>query len=371
MPNILYVTLVDCLNDLGVFKKIESQKKAMESYGYNVDMTWFNGNELLLNGNVIESINRNIFYKFFSRFTYPTALSDISNRNDYDIVYIRKSHINKPFINFLKLNREQGRKVYLEIPTYPYVRELSGLLKKILYINEAFFSFFLKNFIDSIFYFGEAKGDIWGIRSIQLENGVTIERLESNRTIVKSPTDVVSFLGIANISKWHGYDRVLVSIDEYLSKRTEVDKDIIFHIVGEGSELETLKKIVDNLNLHDNVVFHGLKYGHELDDIYARVDIAIDAMAMFRKGMNQTSSLKTREYCARGIPFITACNDKSFPSHLDFRLQLPNDETHINFLKVLAWYKNLDSNSYDISKYAYERLTWNKMMLKVKSEFQK
>jgi len=371
MTNILYVTHVDCINDPGVFKKIESQKKAMESYGYTVDMTWFNGNQLLLNGRVIESVNRNLFYKFSSRFTYPKVLSDISNSNNYEIIYIRKSYINKPFINFLKINKKQGRKVFLEIPTYPYVKELSGLVKRLLYINEAFFSLFLKNVIDAIFYFGQSKGDIWGVRSIQLENGVAIERFEQKTNIIKLKKDSVNFVGIANISRWHGYDRVLNSINVYLSKKTETESNIVFHIVGDGSEFDNLKKIVKNLNLDDNVFFHGLKYGKELDDIYEGVDIAIDAMAMFRKGMNETSSLKTREYCAKGIPFITACNDRSFPSDLDFRLQFPNDDSDIDFSHVLAWYKKLDATSHDISKYAYEKLSWNKMMLKVKSEFQK
>ncbi|MBE3098230.1 MAG: hypothetical protein IMZ44_14030, partial [Planctomycetes bacterium] len=48
-----------------------------------------------------------------------------------------------------------------------------------------------------------------------------------------------------------------------------------------------------------------------------------------RKGMNENSPIKTREYLAAGLPVIIGYDDIDFPDRPDYILQLPNSEDNV------------------------------------------
>ena len=114
-------------------------------------------------------------------------------------------------------------------------------------------------------------------------------------------------LCVANVSKWHGLDRLLKGMATYCSNTC-----IIFHIAGEGAQIPLLKQLVEKLNLQDSVIFHGFKTGDELDTLFNSCHIAVGSLGIHRIGLNEASILKAREYCARGIPYIIACADRIF-----------------------------------------------------------
>ena len=45
-------------------------------------------------------------------------------------------------------------------------------------------------------------------------------------------TTEIRLVAVAGLAKWHGYDRLLEGLGEYY--RTDVERKVIFHIVGEG-----------------------------------------------------------------------------------------------------------------------------------------
>lgn len=88
---------------------------------------------------------------------------------------------------------------------------------------------------------------IWGIDTIVIENGVNTDEyppvkfFDANTKI--SETTLV-LTGVANISIWHGFDRIIEGIKKYnLTERNSQQYDIIFNIVGNGAELNRLKKL--------------------------------------------------------------------------------------------------------------------------------
>lgn len=74
------------------------------------------------------------------------------------------------------------------------------------------------------------------------------------------------------------------------------------------------------------------------------------------------STLKVREYCARGIPFIIGYKDISLNKGLKFYYEVSNDETLLELNKILEWYKNLNVESREIRKFAIENLSWDKQI---------
>jgi len=197
------------------------------------------------------------------------------------------------------------------------------------------------------------------IPSIIIPNGIDVQnikrtgfkRFDGNAlnlvTIVSSPTP------------WHGLDKIISSINLYNGK-----VKINFHIVG------NINKDAINSMPHDRsrVIFHGLKYGKELDEIMKDMDCAVSTMALFKKGMNEACSLKTREYTARGIPFILAYKDPDL-QHVEkdykFYLSFPNDESEIQMEKIIDFAGRMSekdcrkSISDNMREYALKYMDWS------------
>ena len=78
-----------------------------------------------------------------------------------------------------------------------------------------------------------------------------------------------------------------------------------------------------------NVKVHGYLGRDRYDPILACADIAVGSLALHRIGMNESSSLKTREYLAFGLPVVVGYRDTDFPGPADFLLELPNAEDNV------------------------------------------
>ena len=369
---ILYFTFQERNENDGIYKKLLYQKKALESLGHNVD---FISNQKLKN-----SIDRIISYydkkeKILNSFslkwiklTRYIYFNDIYNeviKNKYDILYIRYAQTAMPFFNnFLKkVKRDSKIKIILEIPTYPYDGEnlkFKGLKKIKLYLEKLYRKNLYK-YIDKIVTFSEDK-EIFRIPCINIANGIDLDEV---KLINKNEAnEYINFISVSAIRYWHGIDRFLYSLLEY--KKLGGNEKVKFHIVGEGIDTPKIKKIIEkNKVLEDIVILHGAKQGKDLDAIYNISDIAVGSLGFNRIKLEKGSTLKVREYCAKGLPFIVGYNDISFSNKLLFYYQVLNDETLLDIDQIIRWYKNLKVTPEEIRKYAEENLSWNIQMKKV------
>ena len=171
-------------------------------------------------------------------------------------------------------------------------------------------------------------------------------------------------------SFWHGIDRFICGLHEHNAHYANSTK-IVLHIVGDGPELPHLKDLTNNLGLNENVIFHGFKSGKELDEMFDLCHIALDALAGFRKGLTETSSLKSREYCARGISFIASSKDADFPDGWEYVQKIPGDESSIDMNLVIDFANRVmadHEHTQKMHKYAEEHLDWMAKM-KILKEF--
>jgi glycosyltransferase involved in cell wall biosynthesis len=78
--------------------------------------------------------------------------------------------------------------------------------------------------------------------------------------------------------------------------------------------------------ISQNIIYYGHLEYDEYVKYMERADVAIGTLALHRKGMNEASPLKVREYLAHGIPVIIGYDDTDFPCNVSFILRISNDE---------------------------------------------
>jgi len=133
---------------------------------------------------------------------------------------------------------------------------------------------------------------------------------------------------------FRGLERVLQGISQ-----SQYKKNIELHIIGTLSK-NTLKKI-EHLRINDQVVFHGFLKQRSLNLLYNEMHIGIANLGLHRIGLTQGSTLKVREYMARGIPFILSHNAEDLGIDYPFRLSIPADDSPLAILDVLHFLKNI------------------------------
>ncbi len=176
--------------------------------------------------------------------------------------------------------------------------------------------------------------------------------------------DDLHLLCVANVSRWHGLDRFLRGLATYSGT-----PKVILHIAGNGAELPHLQQLTEELSITDGVVFHGFTTGKALDALFDQCHIAVGSLGIHRKGLTQTSELKGREYCARGIPYIIACADPDFPADFPYILHLAADESPIDIEQILAFAKEVcadPDHPQKMRRYAEEHLDWSVKMKQLK-----
>ena len=123
------------------------------------------------------------------------------------------------------------------------------------------------------------------------------------------------YIGSPN-QHWQGVDKIL--------KIGRMRPSWRLHIIGSKADEFGL----DAKDL-TNVVFHGKLDRDEYLQIFRISDVAFGSMARHRRGMNETSTLKMREYLTCGLPVITGHKDPDFTGKEPYILELPNYEKNV------------------------------------------
>lgn len=130
----------------------------------------------------------------------------------------------------------------------------------------------------------------------------------------RSDESPVRFVFISSPGQgWQGLDEI--------ARLAAVKPDWRFDIIGpERGELGAA-----GLQVPANMAFHGQLTRDRYQPLLDRADLAIGTLALYRKGMEEASPLKVREYLANGLPVIAAYRETDFPEPVPFFLQLPGE----------------------------------------------
>lgn len=296
---------------------------------------------------------------FFRYNSFLTFLDKIIDLKKINVLYYRIAHPSNKLFNLAK---KRNLIKIIEIPTYPFENEFKKTFSRIeynLFWKNGMKKF--KDFADIIVAISSDNTLNVDKKFVLISNGIRLEDIKM-KNHNQNKRSSINLLSIANVAFWHGYDRIIKGLDEYYKKNSK--KEVYYHCVGEGAELENLKSLAKELKLEKYVIFHGTKVGEELDKIVDESDIAFGSLGLHRIGAG--NPLKAREYCARGIPFVKSYLDPDFPDTFPLALNIPNDDTPVDIDKVINWYEDLSKKHPDYSlemrKYAEENLSWDAKM---------
>ena len=130
------------------------------------------------------------------------------------------------------------------------------------------------------------------------------EALFSPEQCKKQPTDTFDIMFAGNIGNFQRVDTIIKA-----ATITKEDKRIKWHILGDGSELENLKKLSEELKT-DNVIFHGRKPLEEMPKYYSLADAMVVTM-MKNPVISLTLPGKVQSYMAAGKPILGAIDGET------------------------------------------------------------
>lgn len=358
--NILYITFVDIKDEesIGVEKKIRGQIKGIKENGNDVMYTFCENNIF----NMVDNLgNKKEICKFKGRLDkrlrmYNKKIIDIIREYNIDIIYMRYALSDMLFILFLKKIKKLKVKIYLEIPTYPYDKDIS---KKKMIIDKIFRQFMCK-YVDKVIISSSKVDKVFNIESIFIDNCVDVDNIKYKEHKYFTGKESIELLAVSFFRYSNGYDRLIMGLSEYYNKNNS-DKIIKLRFIGKGEEEVNLKNMVDEYNLNNYVYFEGVKTDEELDAYFECADIAIGALGDHRVGIKCKAPLKSREYCARGIPFISSIKDPGFKGNEDFILTFTSNDSPIDIYKIIKFYESLickENISKTMRDYAYENFDW-------------
>jgi len=324
-----YIDQVDDRSFPGVATKITAQINAFKKKGIECER-------------INLPYKRDLFIQLLRRMPfmpdwYGWNSIDISK---WDAFYIRKPYFFSPsFISFLRRIKTENHdaKVLLELPTYPYDDEMKGFFSILLLMRDRVYRKMLHKYIDRIVSFS-APDCIFDIPTISIFNGIDVSKVEMREPSYDEKA--IRLLCLATFAKWHGADRLIEGIAEYY--RGCGPKDITLYLIGDGPEIPRLSQLVRDREIENHVVFLGAMTEAQYKPFFDKCSAAVASLGLHRIGISYASTLKTREYLARGIPFIFSGKIDVFEkAPVDFCLQIPADDSPVDINNVLLFLDGL------------------------------
>lgn len=375
--SVLFVSAIDFTSksSLGISSKAVSQARAAAEAGHDVFISKDYGRETRierpLSGDMIASHSgksgsfRKRKYEFLRDWVVASGI---------EAVVVRFDHLDRVFCSFSKTVRSKGVIVAVEFPTFPFDQEMKARHKKLL-VSRKYLHYLAhrvyariesrraksapKYFDYAITYLEDSK--IWGVPNISYDNGIDLSSIPLRS--VREPDGEIRLIAVAKFAPHHGIDRLIRGLAQYKGFRS-----VHVTLVGTGAELPFLKHLVRECSIEDLVTFAGVAVGDDLDSQFDIADIAVGSLGLHRIGIVLGSTMKAREYCARGIPFVYSFPEKGFKGDERFALMLSNNDTPINIDAVVSFADEMIADSsvcYDMRRFAEEHFDWKVQMDKV------
>lgn len=358
-PKGLYIARIDLDQPhlMGVARKIEAQLAALSGAGLPARLLCLRDGAIELDGEIaIPPGGSGWTRRINHHWRFHKAMERAAR--DAAFLYIRFQGAPPGFVSALaRLKRARPKlPVLLEIPTWPYRDERRGPRAHLLGAFEDSGLGKLLGSVDRIVTFSRSS-EIFGIGTLQSDNGVEPAHLPAPASAPPEPP--LRLVAVANLGVRHAYDRMIAGLAGYGGLQAQ--RPVALDIVGTGSSEAELRALVRQNGLEGQVTFCGPLNGADLDARLAQAHIGIASLGMHRINAD-TSDLKSREYCARGLPFVTGNPDRDFPKEFPFAFHVPPDDSPIDIAALIEWHDGLRAAFRDLPakmrKYAEENLTW-------------
>ena len=365
---IMYLTMALPDETSGVYKKIMAQVSAFVEFGHECRVFFVTDKEesKYYSNNGIQDIGFQEVLPIVSRYL-----------EECDFCYARFELLrHKYYKRVLDICSEYKVKVVFEIPTFPPYQESVARGKSKLKDGNLFGA--IKTFIGAWF----VQRDMYkmarmarlvcivaddykfkGTKTIRIENGIDLCK---NPYVEHLDTTEINIIAVSNFAVWNGYDRAIKGLKNYTEKNPKHKIRLIF--VGPLENAPELRKMVNDYQLEKYITFTGALSGEKLDEQYAHSNIALGALGNHRRKVFANSSLKAKEYAARGMLMVLSDAEGIEKFILDRSFLVRSDETPIDFEAVVSWYESLAEKEKfrrEIHGFAEANYSWSKQIEKI------
>lgn len=252
----------------------------------------------------------NTFHRLLNYYSFPHYANKLVNKldKDFDVVLAMEESpimLVKPAIKYAK--KYNKRVVMYEMDLWPESL-LAGGIKKDSFIYNHYKKVSAKIYSQMDKILVSTKEHIDYIKALPNCSNLDIDYLpqyaesifeESNYETIDN--GVIDLMFAGNIGKAQSIDTIIKA-----ANLLKDDKRFMFHIVGDGSELENCKKLANELKCN-NVKFYGSMPLSEMPKMYALADAMLVTLED-KSYANMTIPGKVQSYMAAGKPIIGAVN---------------------------------------------------------------
>lgn len=294
----------------GVFKKIHQQIHTWRKLGHDVEL--FVVTRMLsvaqASHDIIGGSHVFLYKTLFERLQAMNEATKAVLKFGPDAVYSRRDVYYPPISKLsraLPLVVEINSDEEAELWQYNKVHWLYHILSRPLLDRNISGMIFVTNELSYKGYYGRLN-----LPKAVVANGIILSNFPQLPISTESKPNLL-FLGLPAF--WHGIDKVV-----YLARQFP---NWTFHMIGVTRE--------DITNPPSNMILYGQQKFEDYVKIAARCHAGIGTLALHRKGLNEGSPLKVREYLAMGLPVIIGYKDTDFSGNEPFILSLPNTENNV------------------------------------------
>lgn len=197
----------------------------------------------------------------------------------------------------------------------------------------------------------------WGQYKTEIvSDGVDTQKYPSHiPPLYDGKLSLIFLKGASTDASYNGLDKVFLALKQ--------DPNISLTIVGHQLEYE--RNLAVEIGVQQQVHFKPAMTREELNVEFNLHHMALGAFGIHRRGLKSNSTLKNREYCARGIPFVFGHNDpdlKCSSQDVPLWLEVPADEAALdmeNWKKFYAAFRSKPNAVQDLRKFATEHLDYS------------
>lgn len=366
----LYMNFVVEDDSIGITKKIKAQIRTLRRMG--LDVTYcgyvkdgaaiFDNEDHVIFGKT-HVFKNGIYQRYNRRFLLIKTVNEYLKKKcvKFNYGYLRWHTFDKLFLKMLDNLKQTGAVNIIEAHAWTPNMKSDSLIGKYQLYQDNKNSHHAKDYVSLVAGMSEYN-NIWGIKTVKIDNAIDLDAV-SERHWNKNG-DTLRIISVSNEYLYHGYDRLLKGVRNYYNAGGT--RNIEVHFVGVF--MESTKRLAYELHLEEKVIFHGKMFGAALDDLYNNSDLGIGALAHHRVGMFAGSSLKTKEYFAKGLPFIYGWREPAFDSSYPYALQIELCEEPLEIQPVLDFYdgiKDDDKMLTNMREFAREHYSWENEFRKV------
>ncbi len=367
--NILFIVKYPLDDAYSIKKKVDGQVAAADRMGLDAWQTAYDRQQTYLLHRGEKAPVHRIRLGKMPGYLHTLAFSDLFGsvlrtlkKQTFSHVYMRHCPLSPKGIRMLRRLKQSGSRIVVEIPSYPLENERQkSTLRRLYWAYSQRCWKRAAKYVDLFALIGAPADQYLGRPAINIDNGVDVDAIPL-RAPQPAPDGKLHFLAVAAMARWHGFDRLIEGVAQLPpEQRQQVIVDMVGS-EGDGS-LARWQQLTADKGLTDTVRFHGYQTGQRLDALFHQADVGICSLGLHRNGYQMASSLKLREYAARGLPFLYATADPALPKQEPFCLRIAADDSPIPMEEAIAFARQMRLEPEipaQMRAYAQAHMSWQK-----------